>query len=97
MSSSASNKVARYYRSKDGRHVFTFYFVPQDDHIAVFCLRHPSLKGQDPSSFKTHLFPSGQLCFAEGQAPREHERAEELARQWAEYFLEYRRTGIPQY
>jgi hypothetical protein len=31
-----------------------------------------------------------------GRGPRDQARAEELAKQWAEYFLEYRRTGIVQ-
>jgi hypothetical protein len=32
----------------------------------------------------------------EGRGPRTRERAEELAGQWAEYFLEYRKSGRAQ-
>lgn len=89
--------VIKHYRSKDGRAIFKFSFAPQGDHVAVYCLSHPPLNGRDPSVSKLHLFSSGQLCFVEGRAPKDMRRAEQLAGQWAEYFLEYRRTGIAQY
>ena len=86
----------KYYRSTDGRFLFKFAFAPEGDHIAIFCLSHPSLDGRDPSVHKTHLYSSGQVCFVAGREPRNEARAEALAKQWAEYFLEYRRTGVPQ-
>lgn len=85
-----------FYRSKDGQHYFTFYFIPEGDHLVIYCLDKPSLDGPDPSPMKTHIFDSGKICFVEGHEPRDQARAEQLAVQWAEYFLEYRRTGIAQ-
>lgn len=88
--------MMKYYRSRDGSSIFSFVFTPEGDHIAIYCLAHPSLNGQDSSPSKTHLFSSGKICFVAGREPRDQSRAEQLARQWAEYFLEYRRTGVPQ-
>jgi len=80
--------VTKTYRSKDGGSLFEFAFTPQGDQIVIHCLSHPSLDGRDPNPRKTHLFASGQLCFVPGREPRDQKRAEDLARQWAEYFLE---------
>ena len=90
-----SGSIKRYYRSKDGRSYFNFKFVNRSSHVDVYCPLHPPLNGRDRDVHKTHLFSSGKLCFVSGREPRSQARAEELARQWAEYFLEYRRTGIP--
>jgi hypothetical protein len=87
--------VAKFYRSRDGQYFFKFRFV-QGDFISIYCLAYPSLNGRDPDVHKTHMFSSGQICLVAGREPLDQERAEELARQWAEYFLEYRRTGIAQ-
>jgi hypothetical protein len=84
------------YRSEDGNHVFAFRFVEECDRLDIYCLSHPSLHGRDPHPLKTHLYRSGRLCFVEGREPDSMERAEELAKQWAEYFLEYARTGVTQ-
>lgn len=86
----------RYYRSKDGRNYFNFKFVPSGSHVEVYCTVHPPLNGRDADPHKTHLFSSGKICFTSGRGPRTQSRAEQLAAQWAEYFLEYRRTGVPQ-
>lgn len=88
--------TAKFYRSRDGRSYFKFRFVPGRRHFDIYCLSHPSLNGHDPSPHKTHLFSSGQICLVAGREPKDQARAEELAQQWAEYFLEYRRTGVPQ-
>jgi hypothetical protein len=88
--------MTKYYRSKDGGSIFKFAFAPEGDHIAIHCLAHPPLDGRDDDVNKTHLFSSGKICFVAGREPRDQARAEDLARQWAEYFLEYRRTGIAQ-
>ena len=89
--------TSKWYRSRDGARLFKFSFVQEGDHIAVYCLVHPDLGHQDPDSHKTHIFSSGRLCFVEGREPRDQAHAERLAQQWAEYFVEYRRTGIAQF
>lgn len=86
----------RYYRAKDGVTDFFFEFVNQGSHFDIYCRLHPSLNGRDPSVHKTHLYSDERICFVSGKEPRSLERAEHLAAQWAEYFLEYRRTGIAQ-
>jgi hypothetical protein len=88
--------VLRNYLSQDAQHIFAFRFQPDGDHINIYCLRHPPLNGQDPSPHKTHLFDSGKVCFIAGKEPRNQARAEQLAKQWAEYYLEYSRTGVAQ-
>lgn len=88
--------IRKTYRSEDGRHLFCFGFDSNGDTIDVSCTRYPPLNGQDSSVHKTHLYSSGQLCFVSGREPRSRRRAEELAKQWAEYWLEYRRTGVAQ-
>lgn len=88
--------VAKHYRSKKTGHPFTFRFVELKGAIDVYVIARPSLNGQDPSVVKTHLYESGKICFVEGKAPQTQKRAEELAGQWAEYFCEYRRTGVAQ-
>ena len=88
--------MTKVYRSRDGSAYFKFAFAPQGDLIEIYCLSHPSLGGRDPSPLKTHLYSSGKVCFVAGYEPTTQSRAEERARQWAEYFLEYRRTGISQ-
>jgi hypothetical protein len=95
--SAPSAGTTKLYRSEDGTAVFKFSFLPEGNHVAVYCLSHPSLNGRDASPHKTHLFGSGKLCFVDGREPRDQSRAEQLARQWAEYFLEYRRTGVAQH
>lgn len=94
---SSGSQCLRHYRSKDGQSYFKFGFVPQGDSIVIYCLAHPPLHGRDPDPRKTHLFSSGELCFAAGHEPRTQARAEELAKKWSEYFLEYRRTGVAQH
>lgn len=86
----------RHYLSRDGRHMFAFEFVSRGGAIDVYCRSKPPLGGRDPDPHKTHLFSSGKVCFVSGREPTSRSRAEQLAAQWAEYFLEYRRTGVPQ-
>lgn len=86
----------RWYRSKCGRYDFRFRFVATGSHIEIYCTDHPSPNGRDSNPEKTHLFGSGKICLVAGREPRSQRRAEELAAQWAEYFLEYRRTGRTQ-
>ena len=84
------------YRSQNGSAFFTFEFVRHRGHIDIYCTSHPSLNGRDSDPHKTHLFPSGKICFVSGREPTSESRAKELAAQWAEYWIEYARTGIPQ-
>ena len=91
-----TGSATKYYRSKDGRWLFKFEFVQEGAHVAIYCHEHPPLGDRDSHPSKTHLFHSGKLCFAAGREPTNHWRAEALAKQWAEYFLEYRRTGMTQ-
>ena len=81
------------YRSKNGSYYFTFKFVDKGNRLDVFCTKHPSFNGKSSNPRKTHLFHSGGICFVSGRAPKTQSRAEELAAQWAEYFLDYRQTG----
>ena len=81
------------YRSKSGNYYFTFNFVSRGNHHDVFCTKHPSFNGKSSNPHKTHLFRSGKICFVDGREPKTPRRAEELAAQWAEYFLDYRQTG----
>ncbi len=87
------NSTEKIYRSKNGNYYFTFKFVPNGSHIDVFCPKHPSFNGKSSNPRKTHLFDSGKICFVSGRAPKTQSRAQELAAQWAEYFLDYRLTG----
>ena len=91
------NSKEKIYRSKNGSHYFTFNFVGRVSHIDVFCKKHPSFNGQSSNPRKTHLFHSGKVCFIAGREPKTQTRAEELAAQWAEYFLNYRQTGKVQH
>lgn len=81
------------YRSKNGSYYFTFKFIDKGNHHDVFCTKHPSFNGKSSNPRKTHLFHSGEICFVSGRAPKTQSRAEKLAAQWAEYFLDYRQTG----
>lgn len=84
------------YRTKDGRYDLKFKFVQRVNHVDIYCLAHPSLRGRDSDVNKTHIFSDRRLCFVAGREPRNIERAKQLAAQWAEYICEYIRTGIPQ-
>jgi hypothetical protein len=81
------------YRSKNGSYHFSFEFSERGRYIDVFCTKHPSFNGKSSNPHKTHLFHSGKICFIAGREPKTQRRAEELAAQWAEYFLDYRQTG----
>jgi len=88
--------MKEYYVSEDGGQFFNFEFFDAGSHIDIYCNDHPSLNGQDSDPHKTHLYRSGKLCFSGGKEPQDMLRARELAKQWAEYFLEYVRTGSAQ-
>ena len=87
------HSTEKVYRSKNGSYYFTFNFFEKSNHIDVFCTKHPSFNGKSSNPRKTHLFHSGKICFVDGREPKTQTRAEVLAAQWAEYFLDYRQTG----
>jgi hypothetical protein len=93
ISSGTFYSTKKTYRSKSGGHYFTFEFTDKGSRIDVFCTKHPSFNGKSSNPHKTHLFHSGKVCFVDGREPKTRRRAEELAAQWAEYFLNYRQTG----
>jgi len=84
------------YRSNDGHHDFIFNFVDRESYIDIYCTYRPSFNGKDPDPHKTHLWDSGLICIIKGKKPKSQSEAKRLAAQWAEYFLEYRKTGIAQ-
>lgn len=84
------------YISKNGFHYFWFDFIKKNNHINIICNKHPSFNGQSSSVSKTHIWPSGKICFLKGKEPRSKWEAKKRAKQWAEYILEYRRTGKAQ-
>ena len=90
------SSIKKTYCSRNGRHLFVFEFKNQGRYINIVCTRYPSLRGRAPSVVKTHIYPSGNLCFVSGREPRTLRRAEKLAAQWAEYILGYIRTGKAQ-
>jgi len=81
------------YRSKNGSYLFVFNFVDRGRYIEMYCTKHPSFNGQDKTPSKCHLYGNGKISILSGKEPRSWSRAESLAAQWSEYFLEYRRTG----
>ena len=81
------------YRSENGQHYFKFQFLNQRNYYIINCTEHPSFNGQSSSVEKTHLYSSGSICFVKGKEPRTIWEAESRAKEWAEYFLEYRKTG----
>ncbi len=94
---SGSSSVTRTYVSKKDRSAyFWFRFEANGPHIDIYCTRHPSLYGRDPSPGKTHLLDSGKLCFVPGHEPQSQAEAEARAGAWAEYWVEYTRCGEPQ-
>ena len=90
------NDLKQTYVSKDGRHYFWFNFVNNGGHIDIYCTKHPSFNGQNSSVSRTHLYGSGQICFVAGKEPRSQWEAQRRAKEWAEYFVEYRKTGRAQ-
>jgi len=84
------------YRSKNGLYYFDFDFVDRGKYTDIYCTRHPSFNGQDSSVRKTHLYSSGKICFVGGKEPRSLWEARRRAKEWAEYILEYIRTGKAQ-
>lgn len=84
------------YRSENGQHYFIFEFSYNGNYFVINCQKRPSLNGRDPSVENTHLYKSNNICFIEGKEPRTLSEAQSRAKEWAEYFLEYRRTGKTQ-
>lgn len=87
----------QHYRSVNGQYYFTFVLKDGGGYINIYAIHHPGYNGQDSSAHKTHLFADGRVCIAAGREPRSIPAALELAKTWAEYFLEYRQTGVEQH
>lgn len=81
------------YRALDRVSDFGFQFIDRGRGYDIVCTDHPSLRGRDPSPRKTHLHNDNRVCFVEGQEPRTLSEALRRAREWAEYFTRYVRTG----
>lgn len=88
-----SAATAGTYRTKDGADYFSFRLVQKSGYIDVFCPRHPPLRGRDSNVNKTHLWPDGRICFVQGREPKSPHEAISRAKEWAEYFQNYIRTG----
>lgn len=90
------NESIQIYRSQDGAHYFSFRFVRRAGYFDIYVLNHPGFNGQDTDPHKTHLFGDGRICIAAGAKPEDMQRALELSKNWAEYLLTYRISGIAQ-
>lgn len=82
-----------FYRTEDGQHDFGFDFKEKADFIEIYCFQRPELDGRPDDVVKHHLYRSGKVCFVEGREPKTMHRAMELAKQFAEHYLEYVKTG----
>ena len=85
--------IKKTYRSKNGRYLFTFEFINKGSYIDISCSNPPSLNGRSSAVEKTHIWPSNKICFVNGKEPKNMSRAQDLASQWAEYYLNYIKTG----
>lgn len=83
----------KYYRSKNGRCVFGFEFINKGSCMEIYCNDHPSLNGRSSDPVKTHIYHSGKISIVAGKEPKNMLRAQDLASQWAEYYLNYIKTG----
>jgi hypothetical protein len=84
------------YRSRNGVHHFDFDFIDEGSYFEIKCTRYPSLNGRDSRVSKTHIYSSGEICFVRGKEPRSLWEAKMRAKQWAEYIIEYIKTGRAQ-
>jgi hypothetical protein len=77
----------------DGRHEFVIDLVPQPDGtIKVLApIAPPDPRGKGAGAH--HRYPTGEVCVAAGRAPRTFDRAEAIARYWAERYSAYLATG----
>ena len=86
------NGTKKTYYSNN-RYTFWFNFVDRGKFFDIYCTKRPSFNGKSKSVSKTHLYSSGKICFVAGKSPRTYWEAESRAKEWAEYFVEYRKTG----
>lgn len=87
------NTLNKRYRALDGRSDFGFTFIQNRGSYDIVCTDRPPLQGRDASLHRVHLHPDNRVCFVEGREPRSLADALDRARQWAEYYLRYVRTG----
>ena len=78
----------------DGKHEFVIDYVEQSDGTfkiyAPICPRDPH--GNDSNTH--HRYASGEICVAAGCEPDTLDRAEAIAKYWAEKYSAYVTTGI---
>jgi hypothetical protein len=77
----------------DGRHHFVIDLKPQSDGtikiVAPIAPADPYGKG----AAVHHLYDSGEICVAAGKEPRTFDKAEAIAKYWAERYSAYVDTG----
>lgn len=86
-----NNRV--FYRTQDGQHDFGFEFRQGPQFFEIHCFKHPPLNGRDDNVVKHHLYSSGNVCFVSGKEPKTLQSAMEYAKQFAEHYLNYIKTG----
>ena len=87
------------YRTRDGRALFEFQFVPKGDHIEIDILQQPDYGRRKSDLHNTHRLPSDRgghrICMGNPQAASDLTRARQWAAMWAEHTWKYINTGIP--
>lgn len=81
------------YRTEDGQQRFGFVFRQKPEYIEIYCTQHPPLNGRPDCVTRHHLYKSGVVCFVEGKEPKTMGRALHFAKQFAEHYWAYVRTG----
>ena len=77
----------------NGRHEFVIDLVPQSDGtIKIFAPICPPDPYGDVVG-KHHRFSTGEICVTASRAPRTFDKAEAIARYWAERYSGYVTTG----
>jgi hypothetical protein len=77
----------------DGAHEFVIDLIPQTDGtIKIFApIAPPDPHGKGVTSH--HRYSSGEVCVAAGKEPRTFDKAEAIARYWAQRYSAYVATG----
>ena len=92
------NKVY-YYKTRDGKAVFSFSYLHEFGYYTILIHSHPSYNGRDEASTIAHWLshPSSpidrKICFTAGKEPKSLEQAKNISMQYAELTWCYIRTG----